>query len=133
MDEQPEARVAELEAAVQAAYSERDGLAARVGELEGQVQTGETRWRESVRVGALALALQGAGCRDVEAALRLLDAGAVSVDADGAVQGITDAVEALKRDRGYLFTPRAAGGAANPGGGAPGDPSVAFAAWLRGS
>jgi hypothetical protein len=133
MDETPEARVAELETAVAAASAERETLTARVSELEGQVQAGEARLRDSVRTGALALALQRAGCRDVDAALRLLDAGALAVDADGTVHGIPEAVEALRQERAYLFTPRGAGGAANPGAGTPGDPAAAFAAWLRGS
>jgi hypothetical protein len=77
------------------------------------------------------VALQQAGCRDVEAALRLLP-GEVTVDDDGAVAGVAEAVDALKQARAYLFTPRTAGGSANPGGGAVGDPAAAFAAWLRG-
>ncbi|HOF86657.1 MAG TPA: phage scaffolding protein [Armatimonadota bacterium] len=129
--EHDETRVGELEAALHGAVAERDGLAARVTELEEQVRTGDARWRASARDGALALALQQASCRDVEAALRLLDAEGVTVDDAGVVQGAAEAVAALKTARGYLFTPRALGAAANPGGGAPGDPAAAFAEWLR--
>lgn len=121
----------ELEATLQTVAAERDGLTVRMAELEGLVQAGETRWRDSVRAGALALALQQAGCRDVDAALRLLDTDYVTVADDGTVQGVTEAVDGLKRARAYLFTPRSLGGTTNPAGGAPGDPAAAFAEWLR--
>jgi hypothetical protein len=131
MEQEGTGRVAELESALQGVATERDGLAARVAALEGQVTAGDARWRDSVRSGALALALQQTGCRDVEAALRLLDADGVTVGDDGAVQGMADTVAALKTARAYLFTPRTLGGTANPGGGVPGDPAAAFAEWLR--
>jgi hypothetical protein len=110
--------------ALAALQTERDALAARVTELEGQ-------WRDSVLTGALALALQQAGCRDVEAALALLDRGGVSLGEDGIAQGVADAVTALRGSRAYLFPPRTLG-ATNPAGGVPLDPAVAFATWLRG-
>ncbi len=107
-----------------ALQTERDALAARVTELEGQ-------WRDSVVTGALALALQQAGCRDVEAALALLDRGTVALGEDGAAQGVADAVTTLRQSRAYLFPARTTG-AVNPAAGIPLDPAVAFASWLRG-
>lgn len=127
MDDEQTMNGAELSALA----GERDALQAQVAELKGQVQAGTERWRDSVRTGALALALQQAGCRDVEAALRLLP-GEVTVDDGGAVAGVTEAVDGLKQARAYLFAPRTAGGSANPGTGAVGDPATAFAEWLRG-
>ncbi len=99
---------------------------ARVAELE-------ERWRGSVLQGALALELQRAGCRDVEAALLLLDRAGVTVDDAGAVAGVAEAVVMLRETRNYLFTPEHSTERVNPGGAAPADPGTAFARWLRGN
>lgn len=117
-----------------------DVLAARVAELEAelhaareQASTLESRWRASAVSGALSLALQQAGCRDVEGALRLLDPAGVALDEAGAVTGVAEAVAALQRTRGYFFTPRTQGRQANPLTSLiPADPAAAFAAWLKG-
>ncbi|MEI7831797.1 MAG: hypothetical protein WCJ56_01165 [bacterium] len=93
----------------------------------------EERWRGSVLQGALALELQRAGCRDVEAALLLLDRAGVAVDDAGAVTGVPEAVVALREARGYLFTPEHTTERINPAGAAPADPGAAFARWLRGN
>ena len=93
----------------------------------------EERWRGSVLQGALALELQRAGCRDVEAALLLLDRAGVAVDDAGAVTGVPEAVVTLREARGYLFTPEQTTERVNPGGAAPTDPGAAFARWLRGN
>ena len=121
-----------VDAASAALQEERDALTARVAALEGDVAAGQARWQASVRQGAMTLALQQAGCRDIEAALRLPELEGVTVDDAGVVGGLPEALAALKQARGYLFTPRSQGGSANPAGGGLADPSVAFAAWLRG-
>jgi hypothetical protein len=93
----------------------------------------EARWRDAVVQGAVGLALQARGCRDVEAGLVLLDRAGVSVNEDGAVAGVDTAVAALHGARPYLFAPRMSGGAVNPAAMAPpADPASAFAGWLRG-
>ncbi len=92
----------------------------------------EARWRTSVTQGALALELQRAGCRDVEAALLLLDRTGVAVDEAGAVSGVPEAVAELHSARNYLFIPEHTAERVNPAPGSPADPGAAFARWLRG-
>lgn len=116
-----------------AVSAERDALASRVTELEAQTTTLTTRWQESVTTGALSLALQRQGCRDVEAALLLLDRTGVALAEDGRACGVEEAVAALRQARGYLFAPQTLGGAVNPAGRTtPANPAAAFATWLRG-
>lgn len=113
------ARISELETALAAA---RDEVSAWQG-----------RWRDGARDTALSLALQQAGCRDVEAALRLLDRDTLTVDDAGSVPGVTQVVGGLKEARAYLFTVPAAPSGSNPASSAiPTDPTAALATWLRG-
>lgn len=115
-------------------YTKGEGMDEELLEptAEERVAELEERWRTSVTQGALALELQRAGCRDVEAALLLLDRAGVAVDDAGAVNGVPEAVIALRETRNYLFTPEHATERVNPAPGTPADPSAAFARWLRG-
>lgn len=59
------------------------------------------------------------GLLDADAAARLMDPAAISVDAHGAVTGVREALAALKNGKGYLFAPAARGAwAQRMGGGA---------------
>ena len=84
----------------------RTGLAER----EGQIRTLHLHGREKELV-------RKAGARDPEVVFRLLDQGRISVAEDGTVTGLTEQLEALKKESGYLFqrehAPR--GGWAMPG------------------
>lgn len=116
-----------------------DDLSRRLVDLESELCAArdesarwQGRWRDGRREAALTLALHQSGCRDVDAALRLLDATAVSVDDAGAATGVDDAVAGLKTSRAYLFTPRVQSAAPNPGTTITANPTDALAAWLRG-
>ena len=58
------------------------------------------------------------GLLDSEVALQLLPADAVKVNTKGEVTGVRDALEALKKEKPYLFGGKAAGGM-KQGAGAP--------------
>jgi len=110
-----------------------EALRAQIAALASRADALETRWRESLVTGTLALALQQAGCRDVDAAQRLIERTAITVGDTGDVQGIPEAVAALKQARGYLFSTWGARAGINPGdASASPSPAAALATWLRG-
>ena len=52
--------------------------------------------------GAIVSALSAAGAKNVKAAGALLDKSAISMDEEG-VHGLTEQIDAIKRDSSYLF------------------------------
>jgi hypothetical protein len=58
------------------------------------------------------------GLLDADVALQLLPADAIKVNAKGEISGVKDALEALKKEKPYLFGSKAAGGM-KQGAGAP--------------
>ena len=85
----------------------RTGLAER----DGQIRTLHLHGKEKELV-------RKAGARDPEVVFRLLDQDRISVGEDGTVTGLTEQLETLKKESGYLFqrehAPR--GGWSMPGG-----------------
>ncbi|MDD3212945.1 MAG: hypothetical protein PHY64_04700 [Eubacteriales bacterium] len=60
------------------------------------------------------------GLLDADVALRLIDPDALSVEEDGSVTGVREALDALKQDKKYLFSPSGRRAwAQRVGGGAP--------------
>lgn len=98
-------------------------------EKSTQVET-LTKQLQNERVNnALVIALSQESAVDVDAAVKLIDRSKVTVDDNGQVQGVSEAVAALKTDKSYLFTPGQApkvGAPSNPGAGQqPPAPGVA--------
>lgn len=105
-----------------AAKKERDDLVAKQKEaeeksLESQKKFKELADKKSEEVKtltakleataidqALTTKLAGEGVVDLDGALKLTDRAKLSVDDNGTVQGVDDAINALKQDRAYLFT-----------------------------
>lgn len=121
------------ESALQAEQETLRAMAAQSGLPEARLaallsgaqekQRAEAPLAPAVRARLIAAEVKGAGADigllDADAAARLLDPDAVAVDAQGAVTGVREALAALKRSKGYLFSQPARGAWAQPlGGGA---------------
>ncbi len=86
-----------------------------------QKQRGEMPLSPAVRARLIAAEVKGVGADmgllDADAAARLMEPDAVTVDAQGAVTGVREALAALKGSKGYLFGQPARGAWAQPMGG----------------
>lgn len=101
----PKAVLAALERAKADAkrYREQaEALQTKVSELEAQPNT----WRERVVAAEAKLALNSLGIKDTDRLLKYLDTNSVTLDEEGKVTGLTEAVEALKVDFPELFEPK---------------------------
>lgn len=104
------------------AKKERDDLVAKAKEAEEkslkdqnkhkelaekkveEVKTLQAKLEKTSIDQALTTKLAGEGVVDLDGALKLTDREKLSVDENGTVQGVEDAINALKQDRSYLFT-----------------------------
>lgn len=86
------------------------------GEKTTQVETLTSQLQTERTNNALVIALSQEQAVDVDAAVKLIDRSKITIDDNGQVQGVSDAVAALKTDKAYLFT---AGGQTPPRVGAP--------------
>lgn len=101
--------------------TDADGYKTQIAELRREMETKETehaRERLSYRAKD---ALRAAKVKNADLAMRLIDAGKLS-EKDGAIMGLDEQIESLKKTDGYLFDdePGAAGGvdtAREPGAG----------------
>lgn len=81
------------------------------------------RLEDQTIANALATKLAGKGVVDLDGALKLADRSAIEIGDDGTVSGVDKAIEALQKDKPYLFntstggTPSGVGTPSNPGNG----------------
>lgn len=86
--------------------------AATITELQGKLKDSTVNQQLTNKLAPL-------GVVDLEGALKLVDRSKIEVADDGTVTGLDEAVEALKKDKAYLFT---AGGGSKPQVGNPSNP-----------
>lgn len=99
-------------------------------ELSTQKEAENATLKEQIQTAnvnqALMGKLAGENAVDLDAALKLIDRTNISVDANGTVTGVDEAINSLKTDKAYLFssgTQPKVGGPSNPGDGqAPSGP-----------
>lgn len=87
---------------------------------ENENQTLKQQIQEMSVNQALMGKLAGENVVDLDGALKLIDRSKISVDSNGTVTGVDDAISSLKTDKAYLFsegTQPKVGGPSNPGGG----------------
>lgn len=69
-----------------------------------EANTWKSKFTTSLTDNAIISAASKSGIKDVDAALKLVDRSAITVNDDGKVEGIEAAIEALVKDKPYLLT-----------------------------
>ena len=126
----------------EAVTTEADRANAKAEKLEARAKAAEERYTSTLRDFALRDALRDAGINPerIKGAMRLADASALEVDADGNVSGLEDVVEAVRDEAPEFFgaterprvnAPQTNGtGVSRPASNT--DPQQSYADWLLG-
>lgn len=78
------------------------------------IETLNKQIQDSKVTNALTLKLSSESVVDLDAALKLVDQSKVSIDENGNVSGVDEAIEALKTDKAYLFNTNGVPKVGNP-------------------
>lgn len=97
----------------EATLSEQEKAIKRAEAAEARAQELEARHREITVRSAVQAAATQAGIIDPDAAYRLIDAGKITIDDSGNVNGVTEAVKALVESKPYLIGQSGGSGATN--------------------
>jgi len=90
-----------------------------------EIETLKAKLQEQAKDSALTTSLAKESVVDLDGALKLVDKSKITINDDGTVEGVTEAVEALKAEKTYLFQPGttpSVGAPSNPANTSPGTP-----------
>jgi uncharacterized small protein (DUF1192 family) len=85
-------------------YENVDGLKAGIDALQGEIVALKSELAGQGQMAVVRQIAQEAGARDAEDVLRMLDVSALRDEAGALdVKGVTQAIQTLRREKGYLF------------------------------